>query len=69
MTKVYTKSPAGMARLFVWFYLSDDWGGCPKSQTFLSKNRESASGLVWGYGVFQSREDFSDSLGALIGLG
>ena len=27
MTKVYTKSPTGMARLFVWFYLSDDWGG------------------------------------------
>ena len=35
------------------------WGGCPKSQTFLSENRESASGLVR---VFQSREDFSDSL-------
>ena len=26
MTKVYTKSPAGMARLFVWFYLSDGVG-------------------------------------------
>ena len=38
-------------------------GGCPKSQTFLSENRESASGLVRGYGIFQSREDFSDSLG------
>ena len=36
---------------------------CPKSQTFLSENRESAFGLVYGYGVFQSREDFSDSLG------
>lgn len=23
------------------------------------------SALLWGYGVFQSREDFSDSLGAL----
>ncbi len=40
-----------------------DWGDCPKSQTFLSENRESAFGLVLGYGVFQSREDFSDSLG------
>ena len=27
MTKVYTKSPAGMARLFVWFYLSDGGAG------------------------------------------
>ena len=36
---------------------------CPKSQTFLSENRESAFVLVYGYGVFQSREDFSDSLG------
>ncbi len=38
-------------------------GDCPKSQTFLSENRESDSGLVWGYGVFQSRKDFSDGLG------
>ena len=38
-------------------------GDCPKSQTFLRENRESAFGLVYGYGVFQSREDFSDSLG------
>ncbi len=37
-------------------------GDCPNSQTFLSENRESAFGLVYGYGVFQSREDFSDSL-------
>ena len=28
-------------------------GGCQKSQTFLSENRESASGLVWGIGVFR----------------
>ena len=38
-------------------------GDCPKSQTFLSENRESAFGLVYGYGVFLSREDFSDRLG------
>ncbi len=38
-------------------------GDCPKSQTFLSENRESDSGLVKGYGVFQSRKDFSDDLG------
>ena len=39
---------------------------CPKSQTFLSENRESASGFVCGgYGVFQSREDFSDGLGGV----
>ena len=38
-------------------------GACLKSQIFLSENRESASGLVLGYGVLQSREDFSDSLG------
>ena len=38
------------------------WGDCPKSQTFLSDNRESAFGLE-GYGVFQSREDFSDGRG------
>ena len=38
-------------------------GDCLKSQISLSENRESASGLVWGYGVFQSCEDFSDSLG------
>ena len=37
-----------------------DGGDCLKSQIFLSENRESASGQ--GYGVFQSREDFSDSL-------
>ena len=43
--------------------LSRVGGDCPKSQTFLSENRESAFGLVYGYGVFQSREDFSDSLG------
>ena len=41
------------------------WGGCLKSQIFLSENRESASGLVWGCGVFKSREDFSDSLGGV----
>ena len=29
----------------------------------LIPHRESASGLVQEYGVFQSREDFSDSLG------
>lgn len=40
-------------------------GDCLKSQIFISENRESASGLVYGYGVFLSREDFSDSLGAL----
>ena len=40
-------------------------GDCLKSQTFLSENRESASSLVKGYGVFQSREDFSDSLGGV----
>ena len=40
-------------------------GDCLKSQIFISENRESAFGLVYGYGVFQSREDFSDSLGAL----
>ena len=28
-------------------------GGCPKSQTFLSENRESASGLVQGIGAFR----------------
>ena len=38
-------------------------GDCLKSQIFLSENRKSVSGLVSGYGVFQSREDFSDSLG------
>ena len=27
-------------------------GCCPKSQTFLSENRESASGLVDGIGIF-----------------
>ncbi len=37
-------------------------GDCLKSQIFLSENRESAFGLVQGYGVFQSREDFSVSL-------
>ena len=44
-------------------------GDCPKSQTFLSENRESAFGLVYGYGVFQSREDFSDSLRGDTGQG
>ena len=39
-------------------------GDCLKSQIFLSENRKSASGLVYGYRVFQSREAFSDSLGA-----
>ena len=38
-------------------------GDCLKSQIFLSENRKSVSGLVSGYGVFQSREDLSDSLG------
>ena len=41
-------------------------GDCPKSQTFLSENRESAFGLVYGYGVFLSREDFSDGLGETV---
>ena len=49
--------------------LSRVGGDCPKSQTFLSENRESAFGLVYGYGVFQSREDFSDSLGGGYGSG
>ena len=40
-------------------------GDCLKSQIFFSENRESAFGLVYVCGVFQSREDFSDSLGAL----
>lgn len=31
----------------------------------LIPHRESASGLVQEYGVFQSREDFSDSLGGV----
>ena len=33
--------------------LSAGGGGCPKSQTFLSENRESASGLVSGIGAFR----------------
>ena len=33
----------------------------------LIPHRESASGLVQEYGVFQSREDFSDSLGGVAG--
>ena len=40
-----------------------DGGDCLKSQIFLSENRKSASGQ--GHGVFQSREDFSDSLGGV----
>ena len=36
-------------------------GDCLKSQIFLSENRESASGLVLGYGLFQLCEGFSDN--------
>ena len=38
-------------------------GHYPKSQTFVSDSRESASSLVLVYGVFQFRENFSDGLG------
>ena len=41
------------------------WGGCPKSQTFLSENRESASGLVGVRGISVSRGLFGQSGGGI----
>ena len=52
--KVFPLTPdMGRRRVSVGDYL--------RSLIFLSENLESASGLVWGYGVLQSLEDFLDS--------
>ena len=72
----YCLNAAASAELVEIFFLWSVWlgqsgidgvegGDCLKSQIFLSENRKSVSGLVSGYGVFQSREDFSDSLGGM----
>ena len=44
-------------------------GGCPKSQTFLSENRESASGLVRGTGYFSLARTFRTVWGRDLGRG